>query len=149
MNNYNYDWYRNNTNQMYFNEMNYNSNLYSPTEGFEKGNMFSNLYEQYKNYRPIIVNTKTEQEKMLYEIQIICFASHELNLYLDLHPEDKSMIMLFKDYEDKARSLITTYENKYGPININGVKSDNLFTWQTASWPWDKNGIRKEVNYNV
>ena len=37
MNSYNYDWYRNNTNQMFFNGMNYNSNLYNPKEGFEKG----------------------------------------------------------------------------------------------------------------
>ena len=41
MNSYNYDWYRNNTNQMFFNGMNYNPNLYNPKEGFEKGNMFS------------------------------------------------------------------------------------------------------------
>ena len=40
MNSYNYDWYRNNTNQMFFNGMNYNPNLYNPKEGFEKGNMF-------------------------------------------------------------------------------------------------------------
>ena len=34
MNSYNYDWYRNNTNQTFFNGMTYNSNLYSPKEGF-------------------------------------------------------------------------------------------------------------------
>ena len=76
MNNYNYDWYRNNTNQMFFNGMNYNQNLYSPKEGFEKGNMLSNLYQQYKTYRPINVNPRTEQENMLYEIQTMCFAAH-------------------------------------------------------------------------
>ena len=127
MNSYNYDWYRNNTNQIFFNGMNYNPNLYNPKEGFEKGNMFSNLYEQYKNYRPIIVNPRTEQEKMLYEIQTMCFAAHELNLYLDLHPEDKSMIVLFKE----------------------GVKNENLFTWESATWPWDRYMNRNGVDYNV
>ena len=80
MNSYNYDWYRNNTNQMFFNGMNYNPNLYNPKEGFEKGNMFSNLYEQYKNYRPIIVNPRTEQEKMLYEIQTMRKRSKKIKL---------------------------------------------------------------------
>ena len=44
MNNYKYyDYlYRNNIN------MN-NQNLFNPKEGFEKGNMFSNLYSEYKN----------------------------------------------------------------------------------------------------
>lgn len=149
MNNYNYDWYRNNTNQMFFNGMNYNQNLYSPKEGFEKGNMFSNLYEQYKTYRPINVNPMTEQEKMLYEIQTMCFAAHELNLYLDLHPEDKSMIILFKDYQDQIRSLKNEYENKYGPLTVNGVKNENLFTWESATWPWDRNMNMRGVDYNV
>ena len=149
MNNYNYDWYRNNTNQMFFNGMNYNPNLYNPKEGFEKGNMFSNLYEQYKNYRPIIVNHRTEQEKMLYEIQTMCFAAHELNLYLDLHPEDSSMIMLFKDYSETARKLKNEYESKYGPITVSNINNENLFTWQTDKWPWDRNINRNGGNYNV
>ena len=149
MNSYNYDWYRNNTNQMFFNGMNYNPNLYNPKEGFEKGNMFSNLYEQYKNYRPINANPRTEQEKMLYEIQTMCFAAHELNLYLDLHPEDSSMIMLFKDYSETARKLKNEYESKYGPITVSNINNENLFTWQTDKWPWDRNINRNGGNYNV
>ena len=137
MNSYNYDWYRNNTNQMFFNGMNYNPNLYNPKEGFEKGNMFSNLYEQYKNYRPIIVNPRTEQEKMLYEIQTMCFAAHELNLYLDLHPEDTSMLTLFNDYRERANRLAQEYESKYGPLTISSNSGTTNFLWQSQNWPWE------------
>ena len=150
MNNYNeYDWYRNNTNQTFFNSMKFNNNLYSPQEGFDKGNMFPNLYSQYKNYRPMNINPRNEQERLMYEIQTICFAAHELNLYLDLHPEDKSMIVLFKDYHETIRNLVSTYENKYGPINVEGVKNDNLFTWESATWPWDRYMNRNGGDYNV
>ena len=150
MNNYNeYDWYRNNTNQRIFNGMMMNNNLYNPKEGFEKGNLFPKLYEQYKNYRPINPNPRTEEERLMNEIQSICFAAHELNLYLDLHPEDNTMLMLLRDYEDTARKLKNEYQNKYGPITVNGVKNENLFTWQTEKWPWERNMNRSGVDYNV
>lgn len=150
MNNYNeYDWYRNNTNQTFFNSMKFNNNLYSPQEGFDKGNMFPNLYSQYKNYRPMNINPRNEQERLMYEIQTICFAAHELNLYLDLHPEDSSMIMLFKDYSETARKLKNEYESKYGPITVSNINNENLFTWQTDKWPWDRNINRNGGNYNV
>ena len=150
MNNYNeYDWYRNNTNQTFFNGVKFNNNLYSPQEGFDKGNMFSNLYSQYKNFRPMNINPRNEQERLMYEIQTICFAAHELNLYLDLHPEDSSMIMLFKDYSENARKLKNEYESKYGPITVSNINNENLFTWQTDKWPWERNMKLSGGNYNV
>ena len=40
---------------------NRDSNLYSPVEGFNKGNMFNNLYSKYKNYvYKLKVNSKKE-----------------------------------------------------------------------------------------
>ena len=40
---------------------NNNNNLETPIIGFQKGNMFKNLYEPYKNYRPqrIKINKET------------------------------------------------------------------------------------------
>ena len=57
--------------------------------------------------------------------------------------------MLFKDYQDKIRSLKNEYENKYGPLTVNGVKNENLFTWESATWPWDRNMNMRGVDYNV
>ena len=126
-----------------------NTSLYNPLDGYNKGNLFPNLYSQYKNYRPMNINPRNEQERLMYEIQTICFAAHELNLYLDLHPEDSSMIMLFKDYSETARKLKNEYESKYGPITVSNINNENLFTWQTDKWPWDRNINRNGGNYNV
>ena len=52
------------------------------------------------------LNPKDEREKKLYELSAICFAAHELNLYLDLHPEDKSMFMLFNDYTKPLDKIV-------------------------------------------
>ena len=137
MNNYNYinyDWYRNAN--MNYQNMNNNSNLFNPKDGFEKGNMFSNLYSEYKNYKPINPKINNDRERLLNDISSICFASHELNLYLDIHPEDQSMISLFNDYKMKEKELISEFENKYGPLTTNSIMK-NPFSWEEEKWPWE------------
>ena len=139
MNNYNYfnDFYRE---YPQIGNKDYNTNLYSPTEGYLKGNLFSNLYSEYKNYRPQKLMARNEQEKLLYELESISFAAHELNLYLDLHPNDTSMLMLFKDYEEKCKKLKSEYENKYGPLSVSEVNSTKEFTW-VNNWPWEVKNV--------
>lgn len=138
MNSYiNYDWYRN-ANMKNFSNM----NLFSPREGFEKGNLFSNLYSQYKNYRPAALKPKNEREKKLFELSAIAFAAHELNLYLDIHPEDQSMLALFNDYRRKSNDLIKEYEEKYGPLTISSNSLEgNTFAWEEDAWPWEGKNV--------
>ena len=68
----------------------------------------------------------------------MAFAAHELNLYLDLHPEDTTMLTLFNDYRQKTNDLTKQYEEKYGPLSIS---SDALtqapFMWEQNAWPWE------------
>jgi len=135
MNNYKYYDY------LYRNNMN-NQNLFNPKEGFIKGNMFSNLYSEYKNYKPKELVVRTEQERMLYEIDSISFAAHDLNLYLDLHPEDQSMVTLFNDYRKKLEELTKTYESMYGPLSVNSNEMENkTFSWTNSPWPWEGNNV--------
>lgn len=112
--------------------------LYSPEEGYMKGNLFPELYDQYKNYQPVMLRAKDEQSRLLLELSSVSFASHELNLYLDLHPNDESVLALFNDYRRKTNSLIDEYEMKYGPITVN---SDSLnaspFLWEVDAWPFE------------
>lgn len=114
--------------------------LFNPTVGYDNGNLFSGLYQQYKNYRPVTLTANNERERMLLDLSRMAFAAHELNLYLDTHPDDTSMITLFNDYRTKSNELIKDYEKKYGPINIS---SDSLndktpFAWEQNTWPWEE-----------
>lgn len=133
MNNYyyQYDWRHNPMNNM--NKV----NLFNPKEGFEKGNMFENIYSEYKNYKPEVLKPTNDQEKLLYNIQTICFAAHDLNLYLDMNPNDQSMITLFNDYLKKEEELIKEYESKYGPMTINS----NINEWVNNKWPWEVDNV--------
>jgi len=135
MNNYKYYDY------LYRNNMN-NQNLFNPKDGFEKGNMFSNLYSEYKNYKPQKLNPRNEQEKVLYELDSIGFAMHELNLYLDMHPEDQSMVVLFNDYRKKYDELTKSYESMYGPLGVSSNEMENkTFSWINSPWPWEGNNV--------
>ena len=142
MNNYiNYDRFRNNAYMNNYTNNPYENDLFNPQEGFEKGNMFKNLYSQYKDYSPEKLKPKNAQERKLYELSAICFAAHDLNLYLDMHPEDRSMFMLFMDYQKQANRLIEEYERNYGPLNINSEEMNKSFTWESDKWPWEDRNV--------
>ena len=115
-----------------------NTSLYNPLDGYNKGNLFPNLYSQYKNYKPVELKADNEREQILLDLSKVAFAAHELNLYLDLNPNDESMLTLFNDYRKEANALMRQYEAKYGPLNI---KSDSLekgpFAWVKNMWPWE------------
>lgn len=144
MNNYNFMndiWYQNMKNNSMRNN-NTNSSLYNPTVGYNNGNLFANLYSQYKNYRPIELTSKNEQEKLLLTISSLSFAAHDLNLYLDLHPNDQTMLALFNDYRKEVNRLTSMYEEKYGPLTITSNSLENSpFSWVKDKWPWRDNYV--------
>ena len=137
---YNYNFF----NDALLRNMNMNNNmgnsmtLFNVTDAYNNGNLYSNLYSQYKNYKPTILKANNEKEQLLLELSRVAFAAHELNLYLDLYPNDESMLALFNDYRQEANSLLEQYEAKYGPLNVG---SDNMekspFAWENTSWPWE------------
>ena len=114
-----------------------NQNLATPYEGFIRGNLFNNLYEQYKNYRPRRLAPNNEQAELLLNVNQMSFAAHEIRLYLDVHPNDTKMINLYNQYQQQANNAIRTYEQKYGPILQNSLSEENNFSWEAYAWPWE------------
>ena len=111
--------------------------LYTPYEGYTRGNMFKNLYNQYKNYTPYKIKVNSEQEEVMLNLGQISFA-HDLSLYLDNFPNDKEALELFSKYRKMANELIQNYERRYGPINVSST--DNMktpYAWEQDKWPWE------------
>ena len=123
------------TNQNYQNGKN-NLNLYNPYEGYLKGNAFKDEYKPYKDYKVAKININSEKDELLAGISEYSFMAHDINLYLDIHPNDKEALNKFTEYRNKANELITKYERKYGPMGVNGTKNDVPFAWQNTAWPW-------------
>ena len=122
MNNYlnfkNFDSYDTNS---FMNNDDYRNinNLYNPYNGFIRGNLFKNLYEPYLKKEPYDVKPMNEQASMLTDIDSLCFALVDLNLYLDIYPNDKNMINLFNQYRKEKEYITKEYEEKYGPLTLN------------------------------
>ena len=112
--------------------------LFTPAQGLDYVNMFSNLYQPYKNYKPANVSANNERESLIRELARMDFAAHELNLYLDLHPEDTTMITLFNDYREKYNQLVKQYDEKFGPLLISSnTLNQTPFLWERDIWPWE------------
>ena len=125
---------------MNFNKCNYAplvnpNNLYDVYGGFIRGNMFPDLYNTYKINKPYDIRPLNKQAEMLTYIDAYCFAAHDLNLYLDTHPNDKEIFELFKKYSNEASSIIREYEQKYGPLFVDG--SNMPGAWNDSPWPWE------------
>lgn len=109
--------------------------LVSPLEAFNRGNLFDNYYWPYKyiaNVKPI-----NEKQALMMKIQMYCFAAHELNLYLDLHPEDKQAVGLYNQYSELGKKYTDEYEKMYGCICLNENES-SPWKWIDSPWPWEK-----------
>ena len=120
------------------NSINFNrgNKLYSYEEGFNKGNLFEDLYSKYKNH-VYKLNVNNDKDKLLLNIQIYSFALKDLNLYLDTHPTDQSMLVEFNKVKNKLNELKKDYENKYGPLCMNENDSTSAWDWINNPWPWD------------
>ena len=70
-------------------------------EGYVLGNMERGTYIPYKNYKPKKINAYSEQQKMLLRIQELDFIINDLNLYLDVYPNDMKCYEIFKKYFQK------------------------------------------------
>ena len=120
------------------------NNILEPMEGFMRGNMFKNEYKPYKNLTYFKLLPKNEKEKMLYQIMALSFAINDLNLYLDLHPNNEEAFNLFKKYVNEKKELNKEYTKMFGPLTLTKT-TGSKYNWLDCPWPWDDLGGAKYV----
>ena len=104
--------------------------------GFYLGNIFTDTYKPYKNYKPKRINAYSEQQKLLLAIQEMDFIINDLNLYLDINPNDTKMYELFKKYCLELDKLKKVYYEKYQVLEL-CKDTKGKYTWISNPWPWD------------
>ena len=119
-----------------------NNKFVMPNEGFLRGNMEAGTYIPYKNMNYIKPSLINEKQKELYKLQEIAFAAHDINLYLDTHPNDMNAIKLYNEYNKKEKMLNDEYERKYGPIDLSDSEGLSMtpWAWIKEPWPWNNRG---------
>ena len=122
-----------------------NTKLVNVDEGFLRGNMFAKEYKPYKNYTYKKIIPRTKREELLLEIMEMSFAINDLNLYLDLHPEDTKMLEKCNEYVERSYKYEMEYVKNYGPIEVIDNTSNEKFEWIKNPWPWENEGGTKYV----
>lgn len=116
-----------------------NKNFYNLEEALKRGNLFPSLYDQYKNYQPSALMVNTAREKALLDIQMLDFTINDLNLYLDLYPNDKKAYSMFKKLVEECLEKKREYSSIYGPLTMDNVADE--YEWSTGVWPWEEGGM--------
>ena len=115
-----------------------NSNIFGSYEGYIRGNLFSNLYQSYKNYKPAKININSERDEMLLNVNELSFARHEMNLLLDNFPNNNEALRAFNRFREMEEKAVKNYERKFGPLEITSSDMNNIpFAWVDDKWPWE------------
>lgn len=118
--------------------MNENKELYSivsPSEALNRGNLFDYYFWSYKYVADI--KPMNERDELMQKIQMYAFAAHELNLYLDIYPNDAQAIGLYNQYSEISNKYLKEYEKKFGNIILNSNES-SPWPWINSPWPWER-----------
>ena len=111
--------------------------LFNPYQGFIRGNLFKNLYDPYISSEPFEIKPINKQAEMLTDIDALSFAMIDLNLYLDVYPNDSEKIELYNNYLNQKEELIKKYEKEYGPLTTMSKELGKApWAWDDKPWPW-------------
>lgn len=121
------------------NDMNNMTNdLADPKVALDRGNLFNSLYDPYRNYKYRPLRASNRREELLLDILKHNFVLTELNLYLDLNPNDRNMLNLYNRYLDNKKRLVDEFERNFGPLTLDGLNvTDNNWNWNNSPWPWE------------
>lgn len=104
---------------------------YDTEDALKRGTLFPGLDLPFMN----IVNTR-EIEGPLAEVMALCFVSHELQLYLDTHPNDKEAFETLRQMLKLTAEAKRRYVAKYGPLTPADLAESERFDWLENPWPW-------------
>lgn len=119
------------------------SNVLNPEEGFLRGNMYRDEFKPYKNYTYRKIEPLSKRDQLLFEIMKYDFAINDLNLVLDLNPNDEKLLELFKKYVALLCEKELEYVKLYGPLQVEEAEG-NTFDWIKEPWPWND---REDAKY--
>ena len=112
---------------------------YDAADALKRGTLFPGLDLPFMN----MVNMEDVSGTPLGEVMALCFVSHEMQLYLDTHPNDDEAFELLKSVLALADEAKRRYVAKYGPLSPNDLRSSERFDWIDDPWPWlyRQNGV--------
>lgn len=105
---------------------------YDAEDALKRGTLFPGLDLPFMN----MVNTADLSGTPLGELMALQFVSHELQLYLDTHPNDKEAFTALKNALSLYREAKKRYVDRYGPLCPADLEYSQTFNWLADPWPW-------------
>ena len=78
-----------------------------------------------------------EREKLLCKVRELAFTVHELNLFLDSHPDNRMALRCFRKYNEELKKMTAMYEEAYGPLTVGAESNCESWSWIKRPWPWE------------
>ena len=78
-----------------------------------------------------------EEQALRRRINAVKFASWELHLFLDTHPNNCDAARKLEEYRRKLEALTKEFEDKFGPIGET-PQNTSRWAWISDPWPWEK-----------
>lgn len=82
-------------------------------------------------------NQAVHRRNLLMAIQETEFVCLELNLYLDVNPDDEKALKEFNSCSKKLRELKELYDCEVGPLQNFGYSPFNASWVYATPWPWE------------
>ena len=112
---------------------------YETEKSLARGTLFPGLDLPLGN----IVNNDTANVPEA-ELMAIDFASHDLSLYLDTHPDDKEAFETYRDLLRLAEEGMKRFVQRYGPVSKKDLMNARCYTWLNSPWPWEIRDRRED-----
>ena len=106
--------------------------MYDMEDALKRGTLFPGLDLPFMN----MVNTADVTDTPLGEVMALQFVCHELQLYLDTHPDDEEGFAVLKNMLKLSKEANKRYVEKYGPLQPCDLLESNRFDWLEDPWPW-------------
>ena len=82
----------------------------------------------------------TDKKAAKNRISALAFAIHELELFLDTHPENRQAMQLRGEFMMRKKEAIADYESRFGKyvVTTADVEPTDYWDWLDSPWPWEK-----------
>jgi len=89
------------------------------------------------NYERNNNGMQIHQHAMLSNIQKLQFATLDLALFLDTHPNDPVALYRHSEYATQLKQYREAYEAQYGPMCIMTADTGDTWRYINSPWPWE------------
>ena len=114
-----------------------------------------NRTPQNQNSRASRISERKAQQ-LLNRIQALSFATLEVALYLDTHPNHRNALAYYNRLKNELDAVTGEYEMTYGPLSQSSpvAHEENGWLWVKQPWPWQadypgegmENGVQLRQN---